>query len=209
MQVAVWSIHPNDSNHESKQLQATKTFQANSMRWLIGTVVVFALCSFATTRDLRADDNGEPSTATDLVAPSTVSEARSRAMLLHEVIRGTLQVVHRDFFDDEDSRAIPSASFEDVFRGMAEQFDVKLKWLVVNADVVNVDHVATDEFEKNAVQLLATGKPYVEATEAKLYRYVGPIHLDSQCLKCHVKMRTSNKPRKSGLLISMPIGVGD
>jgi len=128
-----------------------------------------------------------------------------RAKLLHEMVRGTLQIMHRDFFDEDDAHAIPSASLEDVFHEMERGYGVQLKWLVVNTDVVNVDHRPVGQFEKDAARSLADGKPFVEATAADRYRFAGPIRLGSQCLKCHVKRRTSNKDRTAGLVISMPL----
>ncbi len=178
------------------------------MKLLNATVVLLAALVVSSHISLARDGEEEVSLAEPDMA-TTIVDARSRAMLLHEVIRGTLQVVHRDFFDEEDSLAIPSASFEDVFEGVEERFNVKLRWLVVNADVVNVDHQAADEFEKNAAKLLAADKPYVESTEGNLYRFAGPIRLESQCLKCHVKLRTDNLPRKAGLLISIPMTATD
>ncbi|TWU07627.1 c-type heme family protein [Stieleria varia] len=133
------------------------------------------------------------------------SEARMRAKMLHELVRGTLQIMHRDFFDEENAHAIPSASLEDVFHEMAEGYDVRMKWLVVNTDVVNIDHVAKTEFEKSAVQSLAAGKPYAERIDGDQYSYAGPIRLGSQCLKCHVKRRNSNEDRTAGLIITMPL----
>ena len=143
-----------------------------------------------------------------------VSEARIRARILHETIRGTLQIMHRDFFDEDDAHAIPSASLEDVFSELSRSYDVDVKWLVVNTDVVNVDHKPEDEFERNAVKALASGKTNFESTVPSKtlgqsrYRYAGPIRLRSQCLKCHVKRRTSNEERVAGLVISMPIDMG-
>lgn len=142
-----------------------------------------------------------------LSAPTSVTEARARARLLHESIRGALQVVHRDFFDEDDAHAIPSASLEDVFEELAETYDVRLKWLIVETDIVNVDHQATDEFEKAAVAALRKGKPRHEAVEQARYRFAGNIRLASQCLKCHVKHRTSTEDRSAGLLISMPLNL--
>ncbi len=143
--------------------------------------------------------------AASIPPPATVAEARARAQLLFEMIHGTLQVVHRDFFEEDDALAIPSASLEDVFHELSVSYDVKLKWLVVNADALNVDHQPSDAFEKQAVESLAAGKPLVETTENGRYRFAGPIRLPSQCLKCHVKRRTTNTDRTAGLLISMPL----
>ncbi|WP_233198907.1 MULTISPECIES: DUF3365 domain-containing protein [Pirellulaceae] len=140
------------------------------------------------------------------LSPATSqAEARARAMLLHETIHGTLQVVHRDFFIEDESRVIPSASMEDVFDALQETYNVRLKWLVVETDVVNVDHQAEDAFEKAAVKALADRKPYFDAVEKETYRFAGPIRLASQCLKCHVRNRKDTADRTAGLLISMPL----
>jgi hypothetical protein len=88
---------------------------------------------------------------------TTRMEARARALLLYESIRGTLQVVHRDFFNDEDSTAIPSASFEDVFKEISQSYNVQLKWLNVETDVVNIDHQPEGDFEETAVIELKRG----------------------------------------------------
>ena len=88
---------------------------------------------------------------------------------------------------------------------MAASYDVRLKWLVVDTDVVNVDHKPANAFEKGAAAALGAGKPSFEQTEAGRYRYAAPIRLASQCLKCHVKSRTSTDERVAGLVISMPL----
>lgn len=139
------------------------------------------------------------------VHPPTTAEARARATLLHEMAHGTLQVMHRDFFDDEDAHAIPSASLEDVFHQMRDCYEVDLRWLVVNTDVVNVDHRATTDFELTAVKALAAGEPFVERVTDQRYEFAAPIRLPSQCLKCHVKDRKDNADRLTGLVISMPL----
>lgn len=132
---------------------------------------------------------------------SRESEARSRAMLLHEMTRGTLQIMHRDFFDEDDAHLIPSASLEDVFHEMGESCKVK----IVNTDIVNVDHKAESEFDNDAVRMLAAGKPFHELVTANRYQFAGPIRLQSQCLKCHVQRRSDSLDRIAGLVISMPL----
>lgn len=164
----------------------------------------------------REDETTSPSHGpTAGPTAATPNEARVRATLLHETIRGTLQVMHRDFFDEDDAHAIPSASLEDVFHELREAHDVEVKWLVVNTDVVNVDHRPADQFERDAAKALADGrssfesKPHDASTANNRYRFAGPIQLHSQCLKCHVKRRTSNESRVAGLLISMPVSMPD
>ena len=140
-------------------------------------------------------------------APTSIIEARARARLLHESIHGTLQIVHRDFFVEDKSHSIPSASLEDMFEELSDSYQVELKWLIVETDIVNVDHQAADDFEKAAVVALKDGKPRFEAVEGERYRFAGPIRLASQCLKCHVQQRTSTADRTAGLLISMPLNL--
>lgn len=140
-------------------------------------------------------------------APRSVAEARDRARLLHETFHGALQVMHRDFFDDEDTRNIPSRSLEDVFAELARSQHVKLRWLAVNAEALNVDHKPSDEFEKRAVKALSAGEQEYEAVAGDVYQYAGSIKLSSQCLKCHLPGRTSNKDRAAGLVITMPLEI--
>lgn len=152
-----------------------------------------------------ADEPQRATTFDTIPAATSVADARARAQILYRSVHGTLQVVHRDFFNEEDSHTIPSASLEDVFLELADHYDVRLKWLVVETDIVNVDHQPKDDFEKAAVQALKAGKTHHEAVEKNRYRFAGPIRLASQCLKCHVNRRTSTEDRTAGLLISMPI----
>lgn len=157
--------------------------------------------------ELRADDPPLATASDAISAPTSVVEARARARLLHESIHGTLQLVHRDFFVEDESRSIPSASLEDMFAELANSYQVELKWLVVETDIVNVDHQAADDFEKAAVVALKDGKPRFEAVENERYRFAGPIRLASQCLKCHVQHRRDTADRTAGLLISMPLNL--
>ncbi len=149
--------------------------------------------------------HAEPAEPPTIEPPASLAEARARAMLLHETMHGTLQVVHRDFFLEDESRLIPSASLEDVFHSLEETYDVRLKWLVVETDEVNVDHQAETPFEKEAVKALAQRKPYWDSIENDRYQFAGPIRLASQCLKCHVRNRKDTKDRTAGLVISMPV----
>jgi hypothetical protein len=137
--------------------------------------------------------------------PATVVEARTRARILHETIHGVLQVVHRDFFDPDQRRSIPSRSLEDVFKELERSWHVKVHWLAVNADAMNVDNKPRDDFEKEAVEALSSGKQEFEALEDDVYRFVGSIRLASQCLKCHAPRRTSNEDRAAGLAITMTL----
>lgn len=166
--------------------------------------IALTLGAWIGTADNSTTATNDVTTVTFTHATS-IAEARSRARLLHESIHGTLQVVHRDLFNDDDPQAIPSSSLKDVFDELTSEFQVELKWLVVDTDVVNVDHQPTNDFEHAAVSALKRGLEHFEQFDAHRYRFAGSIRLGSQCLKCHVKRRSSNADRTAGLLISMPL----
>ena len=144
----------------------------------------------------------EEEATTAAAPPVSVDEARGRARLLHEVVRGSLQVMHRDFFDPDDRDRIPSSSLEDMFEAVEATHQVKLKWLGVNAKVMDVDHKAKDEFEKQAVAALSSGKREHESVEDGSFRFVGAIRLHNSCLKCHVPFRQSQRRGKLGVITS-------
>ncbi|MDA7892510.1 hypothetical protein OAE72_02570 [Akkermansiaceae bacterium] len=84
------------------------------------------------------------SEATSALLPSGVEDARGRARLLHESIHGTLQLVHRDFFDPNDHDFIPSATLEEVFKDLSKKQKVDVRWLGVEGKTMNVDHKPKD-----------------------------------------------------------------
>ncbi len=138
---------------------------------------------------------------------AAAKEARVRARLLHETIHGALQVMHRDFFKEEDRGKIPSASLEDVFSELQKTWNVKVAWLAVNAKAMSVDHKPSNPFEKDAARSIAAGAESHEVVEGGTYRYAGAITLGNSCLKCHVPGRTSLENRKAAVLISMPLHI--
>ena len=136
--------------------------------------------------------------------PSTIEEARGRARWMHEGFHGALQVMHRDFFDDDEAGTLPSQALDDVFKEMARSWSVEIRWLGVNA-TKGIDHEPKDRFEENAAAALAAGEKEYEQIEAGRYRYVGMIRLQNECLKCHVRNRTTLEDRVAGLAISFPL----
>jgi hypothetical protein len=61
----------------------------------------------------------------EITPPSNPEEARSRANLLHEMVPGSLQIMHRDFFDEEDSHSIPVRCCIRVFQNRSEEVCVQ------------------------------------------------------------------------------------
>ena len=139
--------------------------------------------------------------------PKEIQEARARARLLHEALNGALQVMHRDFFREDEHMAIPSESLSDVFRELERSMKVNVSWLAVNAKAMNPAHRAKSPFEKKAAEALAGGRESYDAVEDETYRFAGAINLGNQCLKCHVPDRQSLEDRKASLVISMKLAL--
>jgi hypothetical protein len=135
----------------------------------------------------------------------TPGEARGRARLLHETIRSALQVVHHEYYREDEKLPIPARTFKRVFQELADHQQVEIRWLAVNAQAMNQDHNPRNDFEKQAVSAIAAGAEEYELAEGGNYRHVGVITLTSECLKCHLPNRTSLKNRAAGLVIEMPI----
>lgn len=171
------------------------------LAWLI----VFVGPGMRPVSPLSAADEALKSESVEAMDPDTVREARGRARLLHEMVHGSLQVMHRDFFREDEGLQIPSKSLDDVFAVLADRFQVKVRWLAVNAEPMSVDHKPQDDFENEAVQALASGKSEYDALEGDAFRFAGLIRLPSQCLKCHVPRRTSNKERAAAVAITLPL----
>jgi hypothetical protein len=155
--------------------------------------------------DSGATWSDEPEKAAASAPRPSVEEARGRAKLLHGMIHDTLQIVHSRYFREDDGLPIPAATFKQVFRWAAERDGVELHWLAVDTRAMNIDHKPRDEFEKEAVKVLVAGGEEHERAEDGVYRHVGVITLGADCLKCHSPARSSNKSRKAGLVIAIPI----
>lgn len=140
------------------------------------------------------------------IAPHpSVDEARERAKLLHGTIHDTLQIVHNRYYREDEGLPIPAATLKLVFQSLAERDKVELRWLAVDAKAMNLDHKPRDHFERDAVKALVSGHDDYELAVGGVYRRVGRITLNSECLKCHMPGRTSNKSRSAGLVIAIPI----
>ena len=182
----------------------TCTLLAMILSW--GAVLsTFGTIGFPHGYRAYAGDDGDAVSEAAHNAPATATEARGRAQLLHETIHGALQVMHRDFFREDEKLTIPSHSLEDVFRELTRSYGVEVRWLAVNTEAMNVDHKPRTEFERDAVRALTSGKGEFEASNGEVYRHAGVIRLSSQCLKCHVPNRTSTKDRAAGLVITIPL----
>jgi hypothetical protein len=172
-------------------------------------LIALAVAGCASTAWVASADTPQAS-ASSTDAPRALpsaTEARRQAELLHESFHATLQAVHHQYFREDEGIVIPAVTLKRVFRELARHQNIEVRWLAVNAQAMNVDHEPRDEFEKQAVKALAAGADQFEQTEGGVYRRVGPIVLESDCLKCHMPTRTSVDERLAGLLIALPVKV--
>lgn len=165
------------------------------------------LSLLATTPALRAVPPATSPTESSSAVPHLPSadEARQQADVLHEALHAALQVVHHEYYREDEGLSIPAATLKKVFRELEARKRIKLRWLAVDAKAMNADHLPRDAFEREAVAALASGKKSHEVVGAGVYRHAGPITLTSECLKCHLPNRTSNQDRVAGLVVEIPI----
>lgn len=135
----------------------------------------------------------------------TTDEARSQAKLLHATIHSTLRVVHDRYYREDEALPIPAAAMGEIFKDIESMEHVKLRWLAVEGQAMNSDHVAQDAFETEAVNALKAGKPFHEEATERIYRRAAPITLSNHCLKCHMPNRRSTDDRTAGLIIAIPL----
>ena len=156
----------------------------------------------------------EPTTAArpdDAAAIESVNSARRCAEALHSAIHVTLHAVHRHYYVQNERLPLPAAIMEKVFADLEKDQGVALRWLVVQGQAMNVEHMPKDAFEQAAADALAAGKPAYEQVEAGIYRRAGAIILtnDNECLKCHVPDRSTLENRTAGLIVSIPLTPAD
>ncbi len=194
------------------RLTPARTFDGSRLAaWRMTVMLLGCSSIFGFSRLPAEAPSGQPPESHRGGPAKSIVEARARSRILHETIHGALQVMHRDFFDEENIHTIPSRSLEDVFLELERTYGVSLRWISVNAKALNVDHEPSDEFEKKAAQQLSSGEKEYETVEPACddkpakYRHVGAIRLASQCLKCHLPNRRSNQDRLAGLAITMDV----
>lgn len=137
--------------------------------------------------------------------PSSVEEARARAILLHDTFETVLHEVHREYYTEDENLTLPAAALKTVFRNLGKRHHVRFRWLAVEGQAMNVEHQASTDFEKEAVRVLSSGEAAYERIGDGEYSRAGRITLTSECLKCHVPNRKSTEDRAAGLIITLPI----
>jgi hypothetical protein len=170
-------------------------------------LMIFALAWF-TPLTWSAGETAEESKSANAspdLGPIQIQEARERARLLHDLVHDTLQVVHEEYYREDEGLTLPAAAFRTVFDRFQRRQGVTLRWLAVDVEPMNLNHEPRTEFEKAAREVLKGGQPFHEELKETAYHFAGGIRLTSECLKCHVPNRTSLRDRLAGLVIEIPL----
>lgn len=183
---------------------------SKTMWWTLSVATALTLAAIGAGAtppgNSRSDvSNGKPPAEARAAPLPSVEEARGRARLLYETIQSMLQVVHHEYYREDEKLPIPARTFQKVFRELADKQKVELRWLAVTGQAMNQDHAPRNDFEKQAASAIASGAEEYELVENAVYRRAGVITLTAECLKCHVPNRTKLKNRAAGLVISMPV----
>ncbi|MCA9012463.1 MAG: DUF3365 domain-containing protein [Planctomycetaceae bacterium] len=171
------------------------------------SVFVAAMLGFGAL--ICADEATGQQSESGSIEPSPVlktEEARRQSKVLHSTIHSTLRVVHDRYYREDEALPIPAAAMGEIFKDIESIEHVKLRWLAVDGQAMNTDHVTKDSFETEAVKALKAGKLFHEEATERTNRRVASVTLSNHCLKCHIPDRQSTKDRTAGLIISVPIG---
>lgn len=92
--------------------------------------------------------------ATATKSTRSLDDARREAAQLHSALHATLQIVHHQYYREDEGLPLPAASLKDVFAEMEESHGIKLRWLAVEGQAMNTDHKPRGSFETAAVEAL-------------------------------------------------------
>ena len=101
-----------------------RTSKTITLILLIATGSLFANIGADATPpgDSSESSNGKLAAETKAAPLPSVVEARGRARLLHETIQATLQVVHHEYYREDEKLPIPARTFKKVFRELADNW---------------------------------------------------------------------------------------
>ena len=139
----------------------------------------------------------------------SLTVARDRARLMHEIYVATLDVMHQRYFHGQRA-IVPARAMEDIFAELKRQTDIEARWISVNVKAMSIHHEPSSEFEKTAAKELAAGNPDFEAIEDGVYRRAGAIALSGGCIGCHEGFgkKPTPGPKFAALTIAIPIDNG-
>ncbi len=190
-----------------------KSSWSRTFKVLSGMLAVFCLTVGVQAGLAEGDDVGPaagPSAAAageaDEGGRVTVSVARERAKLMHDIYAATLEVLHDRYFH-ADRAVLPARAMEDIFAELKRQSRGEAKWMAVNLKAMNINNEPKSEFELRAAKEIGAGKGEFEILEDGYYRRAAAIPLAGGCVSCHggFAREQTRSPKFAALVISLPI----
>lgn len=150
--------------------------------------------SFVLMSNVTADEAGETDAA--------LERTRKQVRMLDDIYKGGIVLITTHYVHDEND--LPAgAAFKKLFEAAKENGWHEVRLLDATGTPYNDENAPQDDFEKSAVELLKTGKPFVDTTVVKsgkrYLRAATPIPVVmKKCVMCHDNYADVPK--------SMPVG---
>ncbi len=190
-----------------------KSSWSRTFKVLSGMLAVFCLTVGVQTGPAEGDDVGPAANPATAVAGQadeggrvSVSVARERAKLMHDIYAATLEVLHDRYFH-ADRAVLPARAMEDIFAELKRQSRGEAKWMAVNLKAMNINNEPKSEFELRAAKEIGAGKGEFEILEDGYYRRAAAIPLAGGCVSCHggFAREQTRSPKFAALVISLAI----
>ena len=120
--------------------------------------------------------------------------------MLDDAYNLVLEEVHHTY-PTKPGRPVAATIVRDLQKKMTDLGWPSSRFLAVNAIVMNPDHVARDEFERQTVRAFTDGGDRRETIENGTLRVATPVSLGGSCFSCH----WADKGRASRAAISWKI----
>jgi hypothetical protein len=135
----------------------------------------------------------------------SVDVARDRAVVMQDVYKATLVMLHERYFH-RDRSVLPARAMQDIFADIERQSHVEARWISASLKPMSIDHTPESEFEKRAAKEIAAGSAEVEVVEDGYFRRAVAIPFTGGCLSCHEGVLQNNGRKKfAGLVVSIPL----
>ena len=156
----------------------------------MASLLVAVVAAAAPSRSERKKRPRSPVRAVEAVQPKperpalTPEEARVAVAVLGDAYDLLLEEIHATYHT-KPSVPVAATVLRKVQTKMAQLGWPQSRFLAVNAIVMHPDHVARDNFEKEAVQVLRKGDRQVEAVLDGQLRAARVVPLGGECSSCH------------------------
>lgn len=165
--------------------------------------VVAASSLVVSAQNPQSNEDGEPSAA-------AVERARKTVRMLDDVYKGAIVLITDKYVHDETDYPAGSAAI-DLFGEITKKGWHEVRLIDVSGEPFDPENVAEDEFEKQGVKQLKSGKDYHEKVVAKdgkpYLRAMTAVPVVMQkCVMCHPNYADAKEGEAIGAIsYTMPI----